>query len=169
MNVRRKKHCLSRKTGQSLIELLSILVVLLPVVLVLIDMGVIALGAAVNDSICRDAVRAASSGPTGSPVPCVNRQVGAGESPKQRALAVIRRLYKSEGPMKVRDDVSVLETVRDIPLPEVGGAVDGDVTVETTIDVYPPFLVKAVVGSQISLKTSHSVPITHTVFPQTQP
>ena len=37
--------------------------------------------------------------------------------------------------MKVREDATIVETVRDVPPKADGGAIDGEVTVTTTIDI----------------------------------
>ena len=62
--------------------------------------------------------------------------------------------------MKVRETVTINETVRDVPPKEDGGAIDGEVTVTTTIDIYPPVQVQGL-GSSVVLKSKHSMPITY--------
>jgi hypothetical protein len=60
----------------------------------------------------------------------------------------------------VRDTIDIKENVRDIPPNSQGGFVDGEVTVGTTVDIYPPFVLGA--GSaQIVLKSQHTVPFTY--------
>ncbi|HNG19502.1 MAG TPA: hypothetical protein PLI59_10015, partial [Candidatus Obscuribacter sp.] len=51
------------KKGQGAAELVGAIVCLVPVILVVIDLGVVAIGAGINDAVCRDAARAAASGP----------------------------------------------------------------------------------------------------------
>src|SRR5262249_6811501 len=112
---------------------------------------------------------AAASGPPGDMTVGDNRTVGAGKDPHDRALAVIKQLYDTKLPMKVRDTITATESVRIVPPPVVGGAIDGDVTVTTTIDVFPPFIVGAVVGAGgIPFQSKHNVPFTY-VVPNTTP
>jgi hypothetical protein len=146
--------------GQSLIELVSVFAVLLPVVLVLIDLGVVAIAVAVNDNVCRDAARAASSGPPGTYTRCEDREVGENDPPKRRAVTVIQMSSPKGDGMKVRDNALVTETIRNAT---AGDAVDGYMTVETIMDVSPPFLVRAIAGSQVHVKARHKFPITYVV------
>lgn len=65
-------------------------------------------------------------------------------------------------PAKMRDSIEAIETVRDVPPSETGGAIDGEVSIKTTIDIYPPFIVGKIVGdSGVTLTSKHSVPITY--------
>lgn len=149
--------------GQGLVEVVGILVCLVPVVLLVIDLGMIAIGAGLNDQACRDAARAAASGPPSDLSKGENRTVGAGTLPYDRAAAVVKKIYSTRLPMKVRENIEAVETVRDIPT-DAGGAVDGEVSVKTIIDIYPPFLAGAVVGPQgVSLNCTHTVAITYVV------
>ena len=149
-------------SGQGLVEVVTTLALLTPVVLILIDCVFIGIGCAINDSVCRDAARAAASGPPGFSGISTNRTVAPGESPYRRAMAVTKKVYDTRLPMKVKETLTVVESVADVPPATMGGAVDGMVSVETVIDIYPPFLVGTVVGeSGISLKTKHQVPITY--------
>lgn len=158
-----------RSRGSSIIEMVAVVVMLVPFILALIDCGMIAIGVALNDSVCRDAARAAASGPPGDTTVGDNRNVGPGKNPYDRALAVVKRIYDTKLPMKVRETIKTTESVRAVPPPMVGGAVDGDVSVTTTIDVFPPFIVGAVVGpGGIPLESKHNVPFTY-VVPNTTP
>ncbi|HNG17580.1 MAG TPA: hypothetical protein PLI59_00280, partial [Candidatus Obscuribacter sp.] len=86
--------------------------------------------------------------------------------PHERAMSVIKRLYATNVPAKLRDTIEAEESVRDIPPAPTGGAVDGEVSIKTTIDIYPPFIVGAVVGnSGVSLSSKHSVAITYVMPP----
>lgn len=154
----------TRARGQGIIELVAALVCITPFILLLIDCGMLAIGAGLNDQVCKDAARAAASGPPGESIVGLNRPVGPGKIPHDRALSVIKRVYATNMPMKVRDTIVASESVRVVPPSLVGGAIDGDITVQTTMDVYPPFLVGAIVGpGGISLKSSHKVPFTYVV------
>ncbi|MBS1957614.1 MAG: hypothetical protein JST89_25730 [Cyanobacteria bacterium SZAS-4] len=158
----------TRRIGQGLAELCAGLVVIVPVALTCVDLGTIALGATVNDNICRDAARAAASGPPGSPVVGSARYVSPGQPPYQRALAVVRNQTPKNLPIKVGEQIQVVETLRDVPAADVGGGIDGDVNVSTSAQIVPPFLVSAITGPNgITLNSKHVVPYTYTV-PQTQ-
>ncbi len=151
------------KKGQGLAEVVGVLVCLVPAVLLIIDLGLIAIGAGLNDQACRDAARAAASGPPSDLSKGENRSLGAGTAPYDRAVAVVKKIYSTKLPMKVREKIEAIETVRDLPT-DVGGAVDGEISVKTTIDIFPPFLAGAVVGPQgVALNCIHSVPITYVV------
>ncbi len=142
--------------------MVAILVLLVPVALLIIDCVVLAIGASQNDSVCRDAARAAASGPPGDMSTGNNRSVASGSPPYKRAQSVIKRVWNSGVPAKVRDELTVLETIRDVPPPELGGPVDGEVSVLTVVDVYPPFIVSAFVGpAGMSFRSRHSVPYTY--------
>lgn len=159
----------SRKNGQSLVELAAGLLVFVPIVLILIDCLVLALGASTNEEVCRDAARAAASGPPSLYTPAVNRSAGAGTPPNERAKAVIKRVFNSAGVVSIEDDVKVLETVKTpVPATPHGGAIIGEVSVETTAVVYPPFLVRAIVeGGQFKFKSTRTYPFTY-IVPNTE-
>lgn len=151
-----------RKAGQGSVELVGALVCLIPVGLVLIDLGVVAIGAGINDAVCRDAARAAASGPPSALTLADNRVIAPGQSPYLRAQSVIKKVYATSMPAKMRDSIEAIETVRDVPPAETGGAIDGEVSIKTTIDIYPPFIVGKIVGdSGVTLTSKHSVPITY--------
>ncbi len=151
----------SRRNGQALVELGAGLLVLIPVLLILLDGVYVFIGASLNEFVCRDAARSAASGAPSSLTAGVNRTVATGKTPNQRAVTVIKHVYYSGLPMKVRELVNVVETVRDVPPKSLGGAVDGEVTVATTIDIYPPFQVSWINAGVIVLKSRHTVPITY--------
>jgi len=149
--------------GQGLVEVVGVLVCLVPAILLIIDLGMIAIGAGLNDQACRDAARAAASGPPSLLSIADARAVNSGTAPHDRARAVVNRVYMTNLPMKVREKIEAFETIRDVPT-DAGGAVDGEVSVKTTIDIYPPFVAGAVVGqSGVSLTSKHTVPITYVV------
>jgi hypothetical protein len=152
------------KKGQSFVELGAVLIVAVPVMLLLADCAFIIIGAATNDAVCRDVARAAASGPPGLLTEGDNRSVGIGAAPYDRAQAVLKHVWITNMPMKVRDTVEIVETITDAPPATIGGAVTGDVSVQTTIDVYPSFLVKSVVGTNtLAFSSRHTVPYTYVV------
>jgi len=144
-----------RQNGQSLVEVCAALMIAIPLLLILIDGVFVFIGASLNDSICRDAARAAAAGP-----PTVVDNIA---TPKQRALTVIKHVYYSSLPMKVRDAVDVKEDVRSVPPESQGGYVDGEIAVGTTIDIYPPFMLNNAGSGQVVLNSKHIVPITYVV------
>jgi hypothetical protein len=140
------------RSGQAFVELCAALIILVPIMLTMLDCGFIFLGASLNDFICRDAARAAASGPPSVLTP------GA---PNQRALTVIHKVYFSNLPMKVRDAIDLTESINDVPPASMGGGVDGQMSVATTIDIYPPFLVSYLGNGKVVLTSRHTVPITY--------
>jgi hypothetical protein len=148
--------------SQSTVELVAGLIVIIPAILVLIDISVIILGATTNDTICRDAARAAAAGQPGKLEVCTDRVVAASEQPYQRARAVVKRVCQTAGAVRVSPDITVTESVRaPVPVSPWGGAVDGEVTVETTVTIYPPFLLSGVVGpGGKEFKCNHTYPYT---------
>ncbi len=157
-NKRQSRHASQR--GQSLVELGVGLLVMLPLLLFMLNCLYVAIGASLNDFVCRDAARAAACGAPSRMQTGTNRKVTRG-GPKDRVLAIIKKVYNAGLPMKVREDVTVTETVRDVPPESDGGAIDGEVTVTTTIDIFPPVVVQGM-NSNVVLKSKHSMPITYT-------
>ncbi len=137
----------NRKSGQGLAELCASMVMIVPLLLAAIDCSYICIGASMNDLACRDAARAAAAG-----LPAAS---------EERAATVIKRIYYFNLPMKVRDTIKVDEKVTDVPPKSMGGAVEGTVAVETTIDIYPPFVVKFLGSGKVALNSRHSMPITY--------
>jgi hypothetical protein len=136
----------------SIVELLAGLMVIVPVLLLCIDVATLFMGAQLNATACREAARAASNGPPSAVV--------SGE-PQRRAETVVRRVFKTGGAVRLQPDIQCTETVRQLPDPQFGGPAIGEVTVQTKVAVYPPFLVSSVVGPQgVVLTSEHTYPIT---------
>lgn len=153
---------LRSEKGQSLAELGAGMMVFVPIILLLIDCAIIMIGVSTNEALCRDAARAASSGPPGILV-SGNHAVSTGGLPYKRALAVVKDIYKLGGMVKVKETLQVKEDLRE-PLPQnpQGGPVIGQVTVETTVDVSPPFLIRIFVENGIyEFKNTQSYPYTY--------
>lgn len=147
-----------RRRAQSITELCVGLIALVPVILILIDVGTLYIGSTMNSDICRSAARAAANGPPDA--------VTSGQ-PKARALAVVNReRAKAAGNVSVNLPIRVWEQVRQ-PLPQrpFGGAVDGEVMVETSVTVRPPFLVGAIVPNGVPIKCRQTYPYTWVMKP----
>lgn len=134
-------------------ELLVGLIALIPVILILFDIGTLIIGSAFNSELCRDAARAAANGP---PSAIANAE------PKKRAETVVnRKRSQCAGNISINSPILVWETVRDpLPAKPFGGQVDGEVTVQTSVTVHPPFLVAAIVPNGVELKAKQTYPIT---------
>ncbi len=143
----------TRARAQSITELLVGLIALIPVILILCDIGTLIIGSAFNSELCRDAARAAANGP---PSAIANAE------PKKRAEAVVsRKRAQCAGNISINSPILVWETVRDpLPAKPFGGQVDGEVTVQTSVTVHPPFLVAAIVPNGVELKAKQTYPIT---------
>ncbi len=154
-----------RSRGQGVVELCAAIVVLVPLVLAGIDLGFIALGSTINDAVCRDAARAAGSGPSSESLPSPAHKVQPNSSPYQRAVAVIKKHSPSNLPIKVMENPEVIETLRDLPPDKMGGAIDGDIAVRTSVLIVPPCMLKSFYPLGITLNSRHIVPFTYVVLP----
>lgn len=143
----------NRARGQSTIELVAGIIVIIPIVLFGLDAATLFMAQSLNSQVCRDAARAASNGPPSAIFP---------NSPKQRAELVVRRTNKTEGAIRLNPEVTVTENLRQpLPTQPFGGVVDGEVTVETSVDVAPPFIIKNVVPKGlVTIKASQTFPFT---------
>jgi Flp pilus assembly protein TadG len=146
-----------RNSGQSTVELVCGLFVLVPLVLVLFDLAVIVIGVQVNDQTCRQAARAAASGDPASA--------------DQRAQAVVARANQQGSSMLSNFTLmtplgftpsTVLADAQD--LVPYGGTVSGTVTVQTEVDIHP-FIVPYVYsgGAPLKFRSSQTFPFTHVV------
>ncbi|MBX9667724.1 MAG: hypothetical protein K2X93_08910 [Candidatus Obscuribacterales bacterium] len=68
-------------------------------------------------------------------------------------------------PLKVEESPQLTETIRDYPPPDMGGAIDGEVAVKTTVLVTPPFVLRMYCPEGMRLTSQHSVPYTFVVLP----
>lgn len=110
---------------------------------------------------CRDAARAAASGPP-AVMNAGTRIVSGDQEPKKRAKQVVARIYHLGIPVKVRDDqLEVRENLKDpMPTSPIGGAINGTVSVSSTVDIFPPWVIGGVVP-KVTLKSRHSYPYTY--------
>jgi Flp pilus assembly protein TadG len=150
--------------GSSFVEFAVVLVVSVPIVLSVIDLGYIALGAQMNDTVARDAARAAAEGPPAGTPGESNKVLKSSDQPYKRAEEVVENFYCTNIPAKVREVLNVTESLVDLPPNTQGGAVDGQIAVETTVDIYPPFLIGGLIdGHKITLAARHNLPYTYVV------
>lgn len=149
----------SRRQGQSLVELGAGLIIIIPVVLVCIDLATLYMGVNLNDTVCRDAARAASVGPpnginlTAAQYP--PNGIALGEATR-RVQGVISRANATTGAVQL-DPSSVLVNENIVSLPTVpfGGPVNGQVTVTTSVKVWPPFLLSLMSQGQPQVFTTN--------------
>jgi len=150
--------------GTFIAELAVSAIFAVPLLLSVLDLGVIAMGAQLNDAVSRESARAAASGPPAGTSPEINRALGNADQPYRRAEEVIDKINITYIPAKVRDAVNATESLIDVPPTSQGGAIDGQVSVETTVDIYPPFILGEVLaGGKVSLTARHDVPFTYVV------
>jgi len=155
------KNQFRQQAGQQAVELVAGLFVIISIVLACMDIGTLFTGAALNESLARDAARAASTGPPGQMVAGVDRAVDAKQPPYQRASAAIEKAKPNTSSFALADMIHVTETVEK-PLPTLpyGGPVTGTVTVQTTMLVRPRFLLPIVHSEAIALNASATFPYT---------
>jgi hypothetical protein len=149
------------RRAQSLIEVTVGLVVLAPVLLVLVDLSIAFWAAQSNDTECRNAAQAASSGPP--------------TEANARAQSVLQN-WNSHNQSKIIGQIQLAEPVnveiKHAPQPQVdlktgerfnpGGTVTGNITVSTEVP-FNPFLIHFASGgkSPIRVRSTHSFPITY--------
>lgn len=128
-----------RKRGQSFVEMAAGLLVVIPVILLCIDLATLYMGASLNDNVCRDAARAASVGPPDG--------INPGE-PQRRANGVVKKANQTAGAIRLdTNNIQVSENIiGKLPSAPYGGPVKGDVTVTTSVQVYPPFILSMIQG-----------------------
>lgn len=156
----------TRQSGQSLVELATGLIIAIPIMLALMDCCVLVIGAAAADTMCRDAARAAASGPPGQ-MTAGQHDVGPSEEPHKRAKSVMEKIYNLGIPVKLPPDGIKVKEQLENPLPDAttGGAINGTVVVNSTVNVYPPFIVGVVLQHSIDMKSRHGFPFTYVVRP----
>jgi hypothetical protein len=140
-------------SAQALAEFLTGLAFLIPVVLGVVDLSILFESVACNSNVCWEVAKAISSGP-----PRV-----LAKDIQNRVIENTIRNAKHSAFFQVRPLAIVSEKLHH-PLSTSGGPVDGEVTVETTVDVHPPFVIGRFVGIDgISFKSKQSLPYTYVV------
>lgn len=143
--------------GQGIVELVAGIIVVVPIVLLLVDLGSLVIGVTSGDNVCREAARLAS--------------IGDPSQVQQRAQQVINEANASKGGIIVNYTLNqaAAQNVQ-IPPAASGGVVQGNVSVDSSITVAPPFILKAMAGNGSFVFSSHqSFPITFTIKQSVQP
>ena len=146
-----------RNRGQSLVELVVGIAVLIPIMLVIFDLAVIVIAVQMNDSTCREAARVAASG---SP-----------SDVQQRALAIVSRAnVRASAMMSNFTLVSYSNTAPTnymSTIGQFGGPINGTVTIQTQVDVKPFIVQWAYAGvSPLKFRSQQTFPFTY-VMPNT--
>lgn len=148
-----------KRRGQSTVELVTGVIIFIPVVLLFIDVALMVMSATTNDNVCREAARAASKVPP--------------NQSQARAQQIIDTANKNAGTvssytMQVNVTADALAYIANPP--QEGGIVPGSVTVSTTCQVHPLTILKILDGSNaISFNTSQSFPFTYVVPQSSSP
>jgi hypothetical protein len=138
--------------GHSFVEVLCALALFIPIFLALIDLYVLVFGYWWCISNCRLAARTAAQGP-----PAVIMR----EAPTQRAVAFLMASTAGTGNTIHLVSSEVTESIKSLPDPVYGGAVNGTVTVDIVVDVIPPFLVKSFLPAhKYTIDVSETCPYT---------
>jgi hypothetical protein len=163
-NPKSAKRRLRTNGGSGLVELCTALIFGIPLLLASTDLGVIALGAYTNDCVCRDAARAAAAGAPAATTAPAAHQISPNDPPYDRAVAVINDHLPTALPIKVSDQPELSETLNYLPTPDVGGSVDGAVSVKTSVVVLPPFILAQYFGAGgLTLTSRHTDSYTYVV------
>ena len=145
-----------RARGSSTLELVFGLILLVPLVLTAIELALIVEGVCENERACREAAKAAASGPPDLLV------AGAAQG---LADAVLLKYRDVSGLIRFNPACVVQESViPPLPQPPLGGAVEGQVTVKTTVNVYTPFLIGFIARRRcLSFTDTEQCPYTYLV------
>lgn len=143
-----------RTTAASSVELVFGLIMLIPIVLILLDLGFIMVSVFSNDSVCREACRAASA-----------TDPKDAEKIAQQIVGQANNGGSTHNTFKLIDR-PVLTTLK-IPPEEQGGLVEGNVTLKTGVEVKPMFLVGAMYGGKpITFIAQQTFPYTFVLQPK---
>lgn len=144
---------LRKRSGLSTVEMAAGLVVLVPVFLVLFDIGCLIVSNLTNDTVCRDITRAVAAGDPKDATARAQKLVALQNQKKGNTITN----YVLVGNPQNSADIS-------IPPPDSGGLVRGSVTCRTRVDVRPPFLVGAIYnGKAINFDSEQTFPYTYFV------
>lgn len=150
------------KNGASIIELAVGLAVILPVVLLLFDLGVVMMGVQINNSVCREAARVAAGGNPGDPSGLENRAEAVIKRTNSSATGMLSN-YRLIKPITTSPSQSAINQQMNT-LRGYGGPVSGTITVETEVDIRP-FVVKYAYGGKdpLTFRARQTFPFTYMV------
>jgi hypothetical protein len=153
-----------KKTGQSFVELAAGLIVLIPILLALLDLAMIIIAVQVNDTVCRDAARAASSG---RPADFTSSMGVQKANAMERAQGVVKRAKASSGGYIAQLNIIPSESGPTFvdpgnpgPDPNFGGAYNGSYHVTTEVTVNVPAYVPKVMEPSYTFRARQEFPIT---------
>jgi hypothetical protein len=150
------------RKGQSFVELAAMLMCLIPVLLVIFDVTIMAIGVQVNDNVCREATRVASEGDPNLAASRVQAYLQrAGQNTKGLVSSVVL-----SAPGVIFDPPSV--PAQTSALAPYGGPVRGNVTVKTKVHINPYILQHIYAGQGLDFEAQKTFPITY-VVPNTAP
>lgn len=136
---------MTRALGQSTVELVAGVIIIIPLVLFLIDTSIITVCAFKNDSICREACRAAASG---DPKDCEKNAKAEIDKSNTGGFATY---------------VLTSAKANNVEIPAIGhGLVSGSVSVRTAAQVHAPFVIGMIVPN-FKLESEQSFPITYNI------
>lgn len=136
-----------KRSAQSTIELIAGVIVLIPIVFALIDLSIIVLAAFKNDSICREACRAAASGDP--------------SQASRLAQAEIDKYNTPGGFAKFK--LAAPPSAQNVEMPPSGhGLVSGSVCVQTQAEIHAPFIV-GFFAPTFTADSTQSFPYTYSI------
>lgn len=143
-----------RKLGQSTVELVTGIIIFVPIVLLLIDVALLAMCSTTNDSVCRESARAAAKVPP--------------DQSEARAQQVIVTANNNAGTVANYQLSSCTATQNAYNFiqnpPQQGGIVPGEVTVNTTCQVHPLTILNVIDGGKpITFNATQTFPFTYVV------
>ncbi|MCA0314901.1 MAG: hypothetical protein LCH63_13850 [Candidatus Melainabacteria bacterium] len=145
----------TKAKGQSSVELVAGLIILVPIILCLFDLAVIVIGVQINDATCREAARVAS---IGDPTDC-----------NKRAQAIVARANAQGSSMLSNFQLqSCTSTISPAQITAMkanfGGPVSGTVSVVTQVDI-KPFVVHYAYsgGAPLTFQARQTYPFTYVV------
>lgn len=155
-----------KERGQSLIEVASGLVVLMPVLMLLIDLAVIMYGVQLNNSACHNAVQAAASGP---PAEAYYRARAVIDLVNSRNAGTLVSNFAIKGSVEPKIESAPASYLDPFTgkMVNPGGLVVGTATVTTTVEIRP-FVIYHIYGGKLPLifTSSQSFPLRY-VMPTT--
>jgi hypothetical protein len=154
-----------RKTGQSLIEVLVGITVLIPVALLMLDLTMIVWAVQSNDVLCRSAARAAANG---NPAQATSRAQTVIDRARAGSLGRMISNFLLVSPVETKITGSPKSEI-DVALEKQvnpGGPVSGSTTVTTEVEV-KPFMVHMFYGkTSLRFRAQQTFPISYVMPPE---